>query len=321
MVMGHANFGEVFENFIASFNMPVFFILSGYLFKDGFSRELFYKKTRSIILPYLKYLSITIVLCAVLTAAQGTLLFPLESFFYGILYGNRGIMPINGALWFLQCLLFIEVLYMSISALDKYIPRAVSFIALLIIAVIVSYTGVKLPFSIDSTLVCFPFFYAGTKLKASRPYIVKHISRSKLTIVFIAMTVLFIPLNLLNWGVNPRTCTCGILPLFYLNGLLGSLIVYIVAVKISLFSKRAAILSSITSIVERIGVDSIVYLGLNQLVIYVLRMIISTMIVTNNRLIEAIRNIVVFILTILVIWYINKTRKMCSPKIYPPNRK
>lgn len=33
MVMGHSNFGSLFEIYIAGFHMQLFFIISGYLFK------------------------------------------------------------------------------------------------------------------------------------------------------------------------------------------------------------------------------------------------------------------------------------------------
>lgn len=54
MVMGHIGFGEKFDLFIHAFHMPMFFFISGFLFKnDSLPFVIFLrKKAKSLLLPY-----------------------------------------------------------------------------------------------------------------------------------------------------------------------------------------------------------------------------------------------------------------------------
>ena len=60
MIMGHVGFSKRFDHFIHAFNMPMFFIISGYLFTLKHQEELFFKeylikKFKSLIIPYISF--------------------------------------------------------------------------------------------------------------------------------------------------------------------------------------------------------------------------------------------------------------------------
>ena len=55
MVMGHIGYGQVFDKFIHAFHMPMFFLISGALFKktNQYSTgQYIRKKSKSLLLPY-----------------------------------------------------------------------------------------------------------------------------------------------------------------------------------------------------------------------------------------------------------------------------
>lgn len=53
MVMGHIGFGNVFDKYIHTFHMPIFFFVSGYFFnmKDNF-KSFFLHQLKTIMVPY-----------------------------------------------------------------------------------------------------------------------------------------------------------------------------------------------------------------------------------------------------------------------------
>ena len=62
MVMGHIGFGATFDKFIHAFHMPMFFFVSGFLYKRTDSKiyDVLIRKAKSLIVPYfvLEYFSV-----------------------------------------------------------------------------------------------------------------------------------------------------------------------------------------------------------------------------------------------------------------------
>ena len=60
MVMGHIEFGKTFDHFIHAFHMPMFFFISGYLYKHKTKDELSFvsfmiNKARALLIPYVAF--------------------------------------------------------------------------------------------------------------------------------------------------------------------------------------------------------------------------------------------------------------------------
>lgn len=99
VILGHMTIPQIARLFIFSFHMPLFFFVSGWLFKNNFTKAWCLKKCDSLLIPYALYGIITI---AVLHFAAGV---PLNLLLERFLKGN-GV----GVLWFLVCLLVVEVI-------------------------------------------------------------------------------------------------------------------------------------------------------------------------------------------------------------------
>ena len=117
MVAGHVGFGRVFDFAIHPFNMPLFFLASGFLYRCRGSFSLYVKKkVRTLLVPYILF---GLLFCIIWTPVQllrGEPLFDLA--FHLFLMNSEGI-PIGGALWFLTAFFFAAVLFDLIFRLSK----------------------------------------------------------------------------------------------------------------------------------------------------------------------------------------------------------
>ena len=225
MVLGHMNLvSEEWGRFIFIFHMPLFFILSGMLYKESNDKVLLFKKLyRQLIVPFLLIALIWCVIYMVLWAKNGiwdyrtwvgysvgTFLSPGKTF----LWFHSHKQP----LWFLLALAEIKIM-------AYYLRKPwlmVSFSLLSAIAILVfSHFHIVLPLAIDSALFAFPFYTMGILLKQ---YLFKEFS----VILNIALSILFIMLTFivyrLNGVVDTNRCLFGnIILLYYLGGIVGTL--------------------------------------------------------------------------------------------------
>lgn len=98
VVLGHMAIPELARRFIFSFHMPLFFFLSGYCYKGGFSRRWVLRKIDSLVVPYFVYSAAMLALLVVLGKCR--LGFDLICLFSG-----NGC----GITWFLMCLFIVEL--------------------------------------------------------------------------------------------------------------------------------------------------------------------------------------------------------------------
>lgn len=98
VILGHTTIPPIARRFIFSFHMPLFFFISGWLFNNNFSKAWCLKKCDGLLVPYLLYGAITIPIVHFSVNA------PMDLLLWGFLRGN-GV----GVLWFLMCLLVVEL--------------------------------------------------------------------------------------------------------------------------------------------------------------------------------------------------------------------
>lgn len=124
MILGHCpKVPYLARNFIFSFHMPLFFIMSGFFYKDKPIRVLFKKGGKHLIAPYLITSFFIVLLC--LLANDPTL---ARQKAIGILMSNGGWpqerfganLPYIGPVWFLLALFWCKILYQCLKQLtDK----------------------------------------------------------------------------------------------------------------------------------------------------------------------------------------------------------
>lgn len=154
VVVGHCFIGEAGEEplvygmmWIYSFHMPMFILLSGWLFsykyKDNlYSIRLFGKdsfvvgKVRRLLVPYFLLSSIVFLFKPYLSNyAARPIGFTFDEYLYQLLYPYDNVM---GQLWFLPTLFFIFLIVVVINKLLSTIPLRVSQVMMLLVFLICS---------------------------------------------------------------------------------------------------------------------------------------------------------------------------------------
>lgn len=168
VIYGHALNGQSFRYVIYSFHMPLFFLLSGLVFRhiDHEKFSSFVKKDfTNIILPYLFFASATMIVWLLTMDPKDRTQYEILKQLFGIVYGNGngGFLTFNVALWFLPCLFITKIIFWWITTFEK----KVIILSALFIASIVGFVGsiyypkLYLPFGLEIAATAVVFFGAG----------------------------------------------------------------------------------------------------------------------------------------------------------------
>lgn len=179
-----------FSSYIYQFHMPLFFLISGYLFNERNTvKQFVVKKVQTLYLPFVFW---NIIFIVVERKLQLTL-FSQKEFRDRIIQiilsvGKSGVFL--GATWFLAALFVVSVVYKII---DTYLPkkREMSLVLLLICAVI-AYTGftITFPYIISRTLILSVFFAIGRVVRTYKEELTRY--GTWVTVLFSAVIFLFI---------------------------------------------------------------------------------------------------------------------------------
>lgn len=283
MIMGHQYYGMLFDIWIHSFHMPIFFMISGFLFNSDLSiRKRIHKKYKSLIIPY-----ITVSLFHLLIFSLKIVISrePLDKLLYHfshiLLYNHEGI-AICGAVWFLTALFFTDVIYSIVCKITTdFFSKLVIIFTFVTIGHILSYYEYRLPLSIDISFVCLGLYFIGDNFKKIRKDCIINFNGNITMLLFIISLVLIFR----NGYVNLRLASYGNIFLFYIDCILMGLVLYIFSVKIVKNSSR------FIRYITNIGRNSLIYLSFNQLLILLFRLILGD--IYNNYLIKLILLIVI----------------------------
>lgn len=234
MVVGHSGISGLSEQFIISFHMPAFFIISGYLFKPGDWKQ----TVRSFGIPILFYSSVAFVLYGAVEClknglggvmnwmpqALGTLVF-------------RGYQQANLFLgvWFVEVLLLLRLFFGDIPFMRiffrHYKATAIAFFVLSMIL-----TSLEVPEIITNVYIyrfvtCLPFFAFGMLLKEYG--LMDRVAGAKWYFVLILL-VLFVVSVLTNTPLRIYSNLYGNSYLqSFVSAILGSLLLYICCTRLA----------------------------------------------------------------------------------------
>ena len=177
ILFSHIISGHPVAKWMFTFHVPLFFFLSGFLFRADKPFSLFLKgKCRGLLLPYVT-LAIPMILSeGYLTTVPGNSIWPRVLTLTGQVLLQRRMWT----LWFLACLFFLELgAYFFV----RYVKNsgALAGIGLALGAVGVAYGmlgGPALPWDLDLCFSALPFFLGGYLLRDKGGWILEH-SRSR----------------------------------------------------------------------------------------------------------------------------------------------
>lgn len=291
MIMGHIWFGACFDVFKAAFHMPMFFIISGFFFQHKSKEELSFwvfirKKARTLLVPYFFF---------------GVGHFLLYFFALGnhdwkplicLFSWNNNGLAITGVFWFLSALFIANLLFFLI---DRYVLNIyIKTIVIVIVAVSGNYLEqLKPPFSLSAAFVGVGLMYIGNLIKKyEMTRLISFLLNLKL-VPFVILSAITVILIFVNHQVNMRLGEYSNPVLFWVNATNATLL------GIN-FSKKMETTFSNTLLLKvliEIGQYSMVYMLLNQLIIYVLSRH------TDGVLID---KIIILLLTLFVLHIISR---------------
>lgn len=274
VILGHcAYFGGVLHNYIFTFHMPLFFLLSGLFFKTNMIRNVVTRKTKSLILPYVSFSVLGLIMTIAIPSWRNN--YSLKGFIYDVYMGSPDYINVS-SIWFLMCL-FVTMLFMALILKIKSKKTAQYIIITLLFFLGVGFAyirekipylpGKRLPFDIDVALISILFFGMGYYFKNS---IKKMSSLNNYVLIGI-----FACLSCVLWGiasVNGRVNLHGLTfnnPILYLVGaILGSLML----MALSIILSRVNILDKVFG---WIGRNTISILGLQAIYVRLFILLIN----------------------------------------------
>ncbi|MDP1417437.1 acyltransferase family protein [Peribacillus simplex] len=174
VVAGHTTVPEWLNNILRDFRMPLFFLVSGYLFSSqkylNNTRMLWTNKFYTLLVPYftagiLSYFYWIIIKVADPSNGEYIWYKPLVGVFYG--NGVDGWLGLNEPIWFLVCLFCAQILY----CYTQKIIGGLGFYTQAGIYMLIGFAGyavsrvIFLPWGLDIALVALLFMYLGNKFK------------------------------------------------------------------------------------------------------------------------------------------------------------
>ena len=245
VIVGHlANREPLYINdLLYHFHMPVFFYISGYLFKKGLCFKDFIKaKIKSLLLPYVTINILVVILMIPEYLSAGVdikhLLFMLVTV---------DSLHAGGATWFLICLFFTEIISYFVL---KYKPSTSVIIALFFACLAtIPYIPKGIYFKIDVAFMAVPFFVGGFLCKEYKLF---EVVKSNI-ILDMVLLVLCMAVPLFNGKPGMYSRNMGYYPLLYYP----FVFIYIFTIQ-----RLLARVKKLPQFVKNISNGTILYIGL-----------------------------------------------------------
>lgn len=300
MIMGHLGFGYYFDYYIHAFHMPIWFFLAGY-FQSNYKLNICFikQKARKLIIPYLFWGLFQYPIWLLFNHNANDKFEPLINLFW---INTNLVMPVAGALWFLTCLFFAELLFLF---MQKCILHSVSKIFFLIVMISLGYLfptffHIRLPWAIDVALISLGLISLGYLIKIyyqnSTIYRIFNLSFGKSIIVGIFNVIgIFC-----NGYVNLRTGEYSCFTFFWINSVIAIITLWNLSRIIYIKFNEKIIIKEL----RFIGRNSLIYLVLNQLFVLIINMTINHIEITNLVVIYTLR-LVGLVVIVIILHYIS----------------
>lgn len=285
---------------VTLFHMPLFFIISGMLYKPTDIHETIKKGWTQLLVPYL--IMATIGLLLEFFLGHFNIMILLKGI-AGIISGNdmpRASMSYTRPLWFLYALFLIKM-YMSI---NKELKCGLGGAIGALLGIVILYWGNKLWFRVDSALSGFVFFYIGYSLKDLWIRIDRISIIWKIALVFFCLIILVLTAM---WNIDYETSSgalslnmirAGKYPfLFLISGIVGTIMILSIGSLLSTVVNNCSYCKSISN-------GTIVLLGFHMMVyIFIIKPIFN---VSDNIIIVIGLSTLNFLICVCVAMICNK---------------
>ena len=233
VLIGHISQNKNLHYFIYSFHMPLFFIISGYLYSE--KEQYVRKKAKSILLPYLFWSIVSFLYWVLIERNLRTQnlnpIIPATNIL--IARGGEDNYIFNVALWFLPCLFVTEVMF---NFLKKRIKNIKILSIIILFFSILGYTYsklnlIRLPFCLDIALIAIGFYFLGYLWKQKIEIAFKQFNNKiwKSYIIIGVMTIVTVVVSQINYGMSMNSLKFNNYFFTYIASISGCLVIYIIS--------------------------------------------------------------------------------------------
>lgn len=326
VLINHAELNLGVVTFLGGmFYMPVFFVLSGYTYKDNSQESIkrfIVSKARRLLLPYLCFQLIIVGLFTVkgILARQSVkaILLPI----LGAIYSRNSLYPkslevivpvpvknidlmsvLNAPLWFLTGLFITLILYKFIITLAKgsYKKEWCYLAVSIIIGIVLKYLcPILLPWSIDTAFISVGFVHFGRLMK--RNNLVQWFYKKPIYIL--TLLIGFVVVSYINGSdgtINMSIREFGHSVLMYLFvGGAGSLLVILLSKGIEDYSKIT------NQLLESVGRHTIGILAFHLGIFILIGVVLNRIGITNEIVVKVVQIIAAIVILVPTDWYIQR---------------
>jgi fucose 4-O-acetylase-like acetyltransferase len=253
--------------YIFWFHMPLFFFISGYLYKEKYDYLPFFKKKfLHLIVPYISFIILfslpiyATYISDIWQNKQLDSLYQLLLFILKQLYGGKILTGNFSVFWFITCLFFTQQLYNFLYTKfgsDKWLINIIMLNTYCLAMVDYwFFQNIRFPWNIDVVLMALPFYWLG-HIASQNPTIFNYkklISISGITLILVALIDKF---YLLELTFDMKHKSYGILILNLIIAIAGIIIVQQMA-------KTASQISLFDGFTREIGAASMIIMYLHQ---------------------------------------------------------
>lgn len=264
MIMAHIGFGKTFDHLIHAFHMPMFFFVSGFFFKASNAKQFFSSKARTLLAPYFAYTCLIYGIWRVLFHE------PTDNLPRLLLHMNDAGF-IAAAMWFLPALFFANACYWCIR---RFLHRKCMIHAAVVIVALSGNVyhlvcSSQCPLALDAACVGVGMMHIGFMFRHSDNRITRKLL-SLSTMEILAGSAIMLLLIILNKPVNMRTGQYGLFPLFWINSVGSTCILWSLSKKMNACKLRwgGEIWERSYAFMMSMGEHSLVFLCFNQVVIF-----------------------------------------------------
>jgi acyltransferase len=239
VLIGHKLDNKLLVSYIYAFHVPLFFFVSGYLFKYSKYRSFKYflnRKIRTLIVPYFcfattSYLFWLVIIRSLSIRGQSLAMDPMKPL-QGIFYAS-GIqdmeIPLNIALWFIPCLFATETLFLLFRYFfSKGIILYICGLSLLgtVGSIGTQVMNIRMPWSIDVAFVAIVFFGVGHYIGKQPMRIFDlnnktYLEKWFLVLISIALLIIHLKISILNGQADMYANYYGNFFYFFLGAFSG----------------------------------------------------------------------------------------------------
>ncbi len=237
VVFAHVNYTPGLLKTIYSFHMPLFFLISGMMYrKDRYTSfsQFLYRKVQTLICPYVFFYMLALVLeYGVKLLSGGFAGFQFSEFldhFVQMFISQGSAKVVSAPLWFVLCLFAVEILYYFVAKCKTPVIVIIcvlfAFAGWLLELDHFPYKGI-LPWSLDSAFFALGFYAIGNLTFGYVKALLNVLTQKKMILIACIATVGCFAVTVLlaftngNVSLGSKNLNNGFI--FYLTGIIGSM--------------------------------------------------------------------------------------------------